>query len=102
MLRRKISAPFLYSASLRGRKRRFPAGGAQQRGQLAHRLGELERHGLAELVDLLVQQLDLELRLDVDLVVALGGLAIDVLLAVPTHHDERGGVGRLDGRIAKQ
>jgi hypothetical protein len=47
-------------------------------------------------VEFLVERLDLELGLDVDLIVLLGGLAVDVLLAVLAHHDERRGVGRLE------
>ena len=41
---------------------------------------KLQDFALAQLVDLLVQQLYLELRLHVDAVVVLRGLAIDVLL----------------------
>ena len=48
------------------------------------------------LVDLLMQQLYLELRLYIDPVVVLRGLAIDVLLPVLAHHDDRRGVGRLE------
>src|SRR6516162_8971958 len=45
---------------------------------------------------LLQQQLYLELRLHVDPVVVLRGLAIDVLLPVLAHHDDWRGVGRLE------
>src|SRR4051812_43646901 len=43
-----------------------------------------------------MQQFYLELRLHIDLVVVLRGLAIDVLLPVLAHHDDRRGVGRLE------
>src|SRR5262249_38420265 len=43
-----------------------------------------------------MQQLYLELRLHVDPVVVLRGLAIDVLLQVLAHHDDWRGVGRLE------
>src|SRR6516162_7115573 len=43
-----------------------------------------------------MQQLYLELRLHVDPVVVLRGLAIDVLLPVLAHHDDWRGVGRLE------
>src|SRR5947209_4433429 len=51
---------------------------------------------LTALVDLLVQQLYLELRLHVDAVVLLRGLAIDVLLSVLAHHDDRRRAGGLE------
>ena len=51
-----------------------------QLGQHPDGLGELQDFPLAQLVDLLGQQLYLELRLHVDAVVVLRGLAIDVLL----------------------
>src|SRR5215468_667752 len=43
-----------------------------------------------------MQQLYLELRLHVDPVVILRGLAIDFLLPVLAHHDDWRGVGRLE------
>src|SRR6516162_6594500 len=43
-----------------------------------------------------MQQLYLELRLHVDPVVILRGLAVDVLLPVLAHHDDWRGVGRLE------
>src|SRR3954452_24912271 len=43
-----------------------------------------------------MQQLYLELRFHVDAVVVLRGLAIDFLLPVLAHHDDRRGVGRLE------
>jgi hypothetical protein len=67
-----------------------------QLGQHPDGLGELQDFPLAQLVDLLVQQLYLELRLHVDPVVVLRGLAIDVLLPVLAHHDDWRGVGRLE------
>ena len=73
-----------------------PTPTAPQLGQRPDGLGELQDFPLAELVDLLVQQLYLELRLHVDPVVVLRGLAIDVLLAVLAHHDERRRVGGLE------
>jgi len=42
-----------------------------------------------------MQQFDLEFRLDVDLVVMLGALAIDILLPILAHHDERRRIGGL-------
>src|SRR6516165_8571204 len=43
-----------------------------------------------------MQQLYLELRLHVDPVVVLRGLAVDVLLPVLAHHDDWRGAGRLE------
>src|SRR5690242_12319160 len=43
-----------------------------------------------------MQQLYLELRLHIDPVVVFRGLAIDVLLPVLAHHDDRRGVGGLE------
>jgi hypothetical protein len=66
-----------------------------QLGQHHDGLGELQ-DPLAELVDLLVQQFYLEFRLHVDAVVLLSGLAINVLLPVLAHHDNRRRVGGLE------
>src|SRR5215471_9082149 len=43
-----------------------------------------------------MQQLYLELRLHINPEVVLRGFAIDVLLPVLVHHDDRRGVGRLE------
>ena len=51
---------------------------------------------LAKLIDLLMQKLNLQFRLDVDLIVVFGGVAVDVLLTVLTHHDDRRRVGGLE------
>src|SRR4051812_933840 len=69
----------------------------EQGGQPFDRLGEGEDLPLPQFVDLLVEQLDLELRLGIDLVILLGLQPVDVGLAVLAHHDEGRGIGRLEG-----
>ena len=78
------------------RRRRLESLAAQELRQVGDGLGEVQDLLLPQLVDLLVQQLDLELGLDVDLAVVLGLLAVDVLLAVLAHHDDRRRVGGLE------
>lgn len=51
---------------------------------------------VAQLIDLLMEQLDLELRLDVDSVVVRRFPPVYVLLAVLSHHDDWCGVRRLE------
>src|SRR3984957_5219965 len=68
----------------------------EQVGQVGDRLGQHQDLLLAKGVDLFMQELDLQLRLDVDLVVVLRLLAVDILLAVLAHHDEGRRVGRLE------
>jgi len=45
-----------------------------------------------------MEQLDLQLGLDVDLIVRRCLDAIDILLPVLAHHDERSRIGRLEGQ----
>src|SRR4051794_11412343 len=81
----------------------FPPRPRGPRGRLLEQLGqhpdglrEPQDFALTQLVDLLMEQLYLKLRLHIDPVVILRGPAIDVLLPVLAHHDDRRGVGRLE------
>jgi hypothetical protein len=58
-------------------------------------LGQSQHLLLPQLIYLFVQQLDLKLRLDVDLVVIFCRHPVDILLSVLAHHDDWRRVGGL-------
>ncbi len=64
--------------------------------QASNKVDKLGYLGLAQQVELLMQQLDFELRLRVDRIVILRGATINFRLAVLAHHDNRRGVGCLE------
>src|SRR4051794_3592384 len=69
---------------------------AQQARQLLYSVSEIQNLDLAQLINLLMQELDLEFGLDIDLIIILGRLAINVLLSILAHHDEGCRIGGLE------
>lgn len=61
-------------------------------------VGEPDDLLFAQGVDLVMEQLDFELRLDVDAVVVFCVFAVDLRLPVLAHHDDGRGIGGLEGQ----